>query len=57
MCSFVGDDLKERDKERIDLDWLEGDIYVVLFYRFGGDSGVDLRVIFVKDCERFECCD
>ena len=26
----------------IDLDWLESDIYVVLFYGFEGDSRVDL---------------
>jgi len=51
----VGDDLRER--ERIDFGWLEGDIYVVLFYGFGGDIGVDLRVIFVKICERFDWCD
>jgi len=37
----------------IDLSWLEGDIYVVLFYGFGDDSGVDLRVILVKVCKRF----
>jgi len=38
----------------INLGWLEGDIYVVLFYGFGGDIGVDLRVIFVKICEGFD---
>ena len=40
MCSYAGDDLRER--EMIDLGWLEGDIYVVLFYGFGSDNGVDL---------------
>jgi len=51
MCSYVGNHLRER--ERIDLDWLEDDIYVVLCYEFESDSGVDLRVIFVKVCEEF----
>ena len=54
MCSYVSDDLKEI--ERIDLGWLEGNIYVVLFYEFGGDSRIDLRVIFVKVCEGFDWC-
>jgi len=49
---FQGDNLRER--EIINLGWLEGDIYVVLFYGFGGDSGVDLRIIFVKVCEGFD---
>ena len=43
----MGDDLRE--KERINLGGLEGNIYVVLFM----DSGVDLKVIFVKVYERF----
>ena len=52
MCSFVGDDLRER--EMIDLGWLECDIYVVLFYGFESDSRMNLRVIFVKVCEEFD---
>jgi len=52
VCFYVSDDL--RDSEMIDLDWLECDIYVVLFYEFESDSGVDLRVIFVKVCEQFD---
>jgi len=48
----VGDDLRE--KEMIDLGWLEGDVHVVLFYGFGGDSEVDLRVTFMKVCEKFD---
>ena len=51
----MGDDLRER--ERIYLGWLECDIYVVLLYGFGGDSGVDLRLIFVKVSEGFDWCD
>jgi len=54
MCFYAGDDLREKEKERIDLSLLEGDIYVVLFYGFESDSGVDLRVIFVKVCEIFD---
>jgi len=57
MCFYAGDDLREKEKERIDLSLLEGDIYVVLFYGFESDSGVDLRVIFVKVCEIFDWCD
>jgi len=38
----------------IDFGWLEGDVHVVLFYEFGGDSGVDLRVTFMKVCEKSE---
>jgi len=48
----MGDDLKKR--KMIDLGWLEGDIYFVLLYGFGDDSGVDLTVIFVKVCEIFD---
>ena len=43
--------------EMIDLGRLKGDIYVVFFYGFESDSGVDLRIIFVKICEEFNCCD
>jgi len=50
-----GDELRER--EMIDLGWLEGDIYVVFFYGFVSDSGVDLKVIFVEVCKRFDWCD
>jgi len=52
VCSYVDDDLRER--EMIDLDWLKGKIYVVLFYGFGSDSRVDLRVLFMKVCEGFD---
>jgi len=38
----------------ISFGWLEGDIHIVLFYGFGDDSRVDLRVIFVKVCEIFD---
>jgi len=48
----VGDNLRER--EMIDLSWLKGDIYVVLFYGFEDDSGIDLRMIFVKVCEKID---
>ena len=51
----MSDNMKEREK--IDLGLLECDIYVVLFYGFGGNSEVNLRVIFVKVCEEFEWCD
>jgi len=54
VCSYGGDELRER--ERIDLGWLEGDIYV-FFYGFESDSGVYLRVIFVKIYEGFDWCD
>jgi len=32
-------------KRMIDLNWLESDIYVILFIGFRGDNGVYLRVI------------
>jgi len=47
VCSYVSDDLRKR--EMIDLGWLEGDIYVILFYGFESDNRVNFRVIFVKD--------
>ena len=49
----MGGDLRERKRKMIDLGWLESDIYVVLFYGFGDDIIVNLRVIFVKVYERF----
>jgi len=32
-------------------------MFFFFFYGFGSDSGVDLRVIFVKVCKRFDWCD
>jgi len=52
VCPYVGDDLRER--KMIDLGWLEDDIYVVIFYDFGSDGRVDLKVIFVQICEGFD---
>jgi len=36
------------ERKMIDLGWLDGDVYVIFFYRFRGDCEVDLKIIFVK---------
>jgi len=55
VCSFGWKGLRER--ERIDLSEFEGEDYVLLFKGFGSDNIVNLRVNFVKVCERFYRCD
>jgi len=41
----------------IDLSEFEGEDYVVLFKGFGSDSGMNLRINFLKICEIFDRCD
>jgi len=42
------------ERDMIDLNEFESEIYVVFFKEFGGNSRVNLKVNFVKFCVRFD---
>jgi len=52
VYSFEWKDLRKREK--IDLSEFEGQVYVIFFNEFRGDSRVNLRVNFVEVCVQFD---